>query len=346
MQRISDEQVVAKLNQENFWWKSGSYRLELVARPYLNLLMPLLNHELQRAVIMMGPRRVGKTILIHHAIQRLLEKKILPTHICYISIDNPIYNHVINGGGGLETLLRLYCREQHLDPQGSDRLYVFFDEIQYLKNWEIHLKVLVDTYPKIQFLASGSAAAALKRQSNESGTGRFTDFLLPPLTFYEYLVLKGEEEAFTEKSAISKLNKVFIDYINFGGYPEIALSKKHRADLGRFVKSDIIDKVLLRDLPILYGIQDIQELNALFTTLAYNSGTEVSLEELSKNSQLNKVTIKKYIDYLEAAFLITVIRRIDDNAKYFKRATTFKVFLNNPSMRAALFEPIQENRAQ
>jgi predicted AAA+ superfamily ATPase len=63
---------------------------------------------------------------------------------------------------------------------------------------------------------------------------------------------------------------------------KLEFSERIQSDPGRFVKSDIIDKVLLRDLPGLYGVQDIQELNYLFTTLAFNSANEVSLEELSK----------------------------------------------------------------
>ena len=72
----------------------------------------------------------------------------------------------------------------------KDQLYVFFDEIQYMKNWETHLKSLVDTRANIKAVVSGSAAAALKLKSDESGAGRFTDILLPPLTFYEYLELQ------------------------------------------------------------------------------------------------------------------------------------------------------------
>ncbi|MEO0396621.1 MAG: DUF4143 domain-containing protein [Cyanobacteria bacterium P01_A01_bin.137] len=101
------------------------------------------------------------------------------------------------------------------------------------------------------------------------------------------------------------------------------------------------DKVLLRDLPSLYGISDIQELNRLFTTLAYNSGNEVSLEGLSKSSGVAKNTIKRYLEYLEAAFLIRRVERIDQNAKRFKRAVCFKVYLTNPSMRAALFGQLE-----
>ena len=62
---------------------------------------------------------------------------------------------------------------------------LFLDEIQYLADWERHLKAFVDTHPGVKCAVSGSAAAALRLKSIESGAGRFTDFLLPPLTFHE-----------------------------------------------------------------------------------------------------------------------------------------------------------------
>jgi predicted AAA+ superfamily ATPase len=95
-------------------------------------------------------------------------------------------------------------------------------------------------------------------------------------------------------------------------------------------------------LPSLYGIQDVQELNSLFTSIAYNSGQEFSLEALSQSSGgVEKNTIKRYIQYLEAAFLIKIVHRIDHNAKKFRRANYFKIYLTNPSLRSALFTPIQ-----
>jgi predicted AAA+ superfamily ATPase len=139
---------------------------------------------------------------------------------------------------------------------------------------------------------------------------------------------------------INKLNTEFINYLNYGGYPEAVFSSLIRDDSSRYIKSDIIDKVLLRDLPSLYGITDVQELNKLFTTIAYNTGNEITLESLAKSSGVSKNTIKKYIEYLEAAFLIKVVNRIDVTSRRFKKATSFKVYLTNPSIRAALFGPI------
>jgi predicted AAA+ superfamily ATPase len=144
---------------------------------------------------------------------------------------------------------------------------------------------------------------------------------------------------------IDELNKEFVNYLNYGGYPEAVFSVTIRGNPGQYIKSDIIDKVLLRDLPSLYGINDIQELNRLFTTLAYNTGNEVTLEALSKSSGVAKNTIKRYLEYLEAAFLINRVERIDQNAKRFKRAMCFKVYLTNPSMRAALFGQLESESA-
>ncbi len=306
--------------------------------------------EVRRAVILLGPRRVGKTVLIHHIIQELIKTKVDPRLICYISIDNPIYT-----GCSLEELLQDCKEASDTLPLRSQR-YLFIDEIQYLRDWEVHLKSLVDSHADVKILASGSAAAALRLKSHESGAGRFTEFLLPPLTFHEYIDLLGAHGLFQDDSEVRKeggpwirsphideLNDRFVHYLNFGGYPEVLFSPEIQADPGRFIKGDIIDKVLLRDLPGLYGIQDIQELNYLFTTLAFNTAQEVSLEAISKNSGVAKNTIKRYIEYLEAAFLLKTVHRIDRTGKRFQRANFFKVYLTNPSIRAALFAPLTKD---
>jgi len=295
----------------------------------------------------MGPRRVGKTVLLHHVVAALIAAGIPSRRICYISVDHPLYTL-----SGLSDLLDAYGSASGIDYRRED-CFILFDEIQYLRQWEVHLKTLVDEYANLKIVASGSAAAALRLRSAESGAGRITDFLLPPLTFHEYLKLLNQDDLIQptgiehgyewyDSANIAALNSRFLDYLNYGGYPEVALSREIQRDPARFIKSDIIDKVLLRDLPALYGIQDIPELNYLFTTLAFNTAGEISLEALSKRSGVAKNTIKRYIEYLEAAFLIKVVHRIDRNARRFQRANYFKVYLTNPSIRSALFAPVTE----
>ncbi len=353
--KFSEKQVLDRIYFENPWWETGeidTFYHNMKKREYFNLLFPLVKERgIKRALILMGPRRVGKTVLLYQSIQELINEGLKPKEICFFSIETPLFN-----GISLEELVNLYLKTN--SKTTKDNIYFLFDEIQYLKNWEVHLKSLVDSYHNFKFIVSGSAAAALKLKSHESGAGRFTEFVLPPLTFQEFLKLTDNESLIDttwvevgddegnflkphySSSKVKKLNDKFIEYINFGGYPELSLSEVMKSDPGRYIRNDIIDKVLLRDLPSLYGINDIQELNSLFTYLAYHSGSEMSLDEISRNSGVAKNTIKKYITYLEAAFLIKVIHRIDQNAKRFKRANFYKIYLTNSALRSALFSPI------
>ena len=345
MLEIAEADVVKRLQFDNPWWKQdcgiSSHFQRMPKRSYFGLFSTMVeNRSVNRAVVLMGPRRVGKTVMVYHTIQHLLDSGVSGNKILYLSLETPLYT-----GIPLERLLGLFSA---LFGHAMDTgLYLFFDEVQYLKNWEIHLKSLVDSYYLYKFVVTGSAAAALRMKSNESGAGRFSHFVLPPLTFAEYLRFINKESTLIrlitepalayEATSIHGLNDEFLNYLNFGGYPEAVFSSEIRDNTQQFIKSDIIDKVLLRDLPSLYGINDIQELNRLFTTLAYNTGNEISLDALSKSAGVAKNTIGRYLDYLEAAFLIKRVERIDQNAKRFKRAMFFKVYLTNPSMRAALF---------
>ncbi len=354
---IPTAKIIERLRYENPWWVSRQIPETYSAmskRLYFDLFYPaVVEREVRRAVVLMGPRRVGKTVLLFHSIQQLIEDAVNPQQIFFVGIDNPIYIQL-----SLEDILSL-CKKS-LNLTNLHGCYVFFDEIQYLKDWERHLKVLVDSYPDTKFVVSGSAAAALKKHSTESGAGRFTDFMLPPLTFQEYIHLKKLDHLihngfieYGEKTVpyclthdIRVLNKEFVNYLNFGGYPEVVLSEKIQSDMGRYVKNDIVDKVLLRDLPSLYGIKDVQELNRFFTYLAYHTGNEFSYERMTKESGIQKDTLKKYLEYLEAAYLIKVLNKVDVSARRLKRVTSFKVYLTNPSLRTALFSPITETDSE
>ena len=344
MREISSTQRHQRLTADNPWWDGAGIRedySQLRPRAYFERFAQLVEQTgVRRAVVLMGPRRVGKTVLLHHVIARLLASgDYAPRDIGYASLDQPLYARL-----SIEEIAG-EVRQASGKPEGPRAL--FLDEIQYLADWERHLKTFVDANPDIRCVVSGSAAAALRLKSMESGAGRFTDFLLPPLTFHEYLDLQGIDdlvEVVSDRAYrvvdLEALNSHFIDYVSFGGFPEAVSSPAIRSDPARYIGADIVDKVLLRDLPSLYGIQDVQELNALFMTLVFNTAQEVSLDELSKRSGVSKPTIKRYLEYLEAAFLIRIVHRIDRNAQRFRRTTSFKVYVTTPALRCALFGPV------
>ena len=354
MKVISSERIIEHIREENPWWKPPHEIpitfAEMTPRPYIQMFYKLIqDHAIRRAVVLMGPRRVGKTVMMHHSIQKLMEEGVPPTKIFYLSVDHPLYHDM-----ALDQFLKIFAEAAPVNL-AKDTCYAFFDEIQYMRDWERYLKAIVDRYPNLKCVVSGSAAAALRLKSTESGAGRFTDFLLPPLSFYEYWQLTKQESLPVQKIGggghfiqptkidYAHFNEQFVRYLNFGGYPEMSLSPTLQQDPERYVRSDIIDKVLLRDLPSLYGVSDVHELNGLFTQLAHNTGNEVRLEDLASKSGISKTTIRRYIEYLEAAFLIRIVHRVDRNGKRYKRANFFKVYLTNPSLYAGLFTPVSKD---
>lgn len=337
-----------RIEQDHLWWKNTVPPFHnLNKRKYYPGFYSLIKQTtLHRALVLMGPRRVGKTVMMYQAIHDLLSEGVRPEKILFFSLDTPLYSNV-----DLSKLIEIALGSQKSEIENC---YIFFDEIQYFKDWEIHLKVLVDRNRKTKFIASGSAAATLKMKSIESGAGRFSDFFLPPLTFSEYIDLNGYQDLlektvidfggsrdFFRAKDIHELNRHFQNYISFGGFPEIALSNEAVKNPERIIQKDITDKVIMKDLPSLFGIENTLELQQFFNVLSYRTGEILNFKNVSQETKTDTKTVKKYLEYLESAFLIKVLHRVDVTAKRFKNITQFKVYLTNPSLFTGLFGRIE-----
>lgn len=102
----------------------------------------------------------------------------------------------------------------------------------------------------------------------------------------------GKQMPYCLTHDVKTLNKEFVNYLNFGGYPEVILSEKIQSDMSRYVKNDIVDKVLLRDLPSLYGIKDVQELNRFSPTLPTTPATNFHMKPCPKKVESKKILLK------------------------------------------------------
>jgi hypothetical protein len=360
IRHLTDKQIKKALFQENPWWVKGNdwqFR-EQRKRLFFNSFVKVVTMtEVHRAVLLLGPRRVGKTWMLSQSIQYLLENGVPANRILYASLENPT-----NLGKWLEDFLEflpdplsIESVKNPIDGMEPYSHFVFFDEIQYLNDWQLHLKSLVDRYPNVKFIVSGSAAATLRRKSIESGAGRFRTFELPPLSFAEFCHFSelnipdniGAKDGLVDYTQeLTEFNDSFINYLNYGGFPEAVLAAKEGIDVQEIISRDVLDRVLLMDLPSIHGIDDPRELYRFLAVIALNTGMEVSVRELAQSSNVAENTLRKYLEFLEAAFLITILTRVDDTAKRFKRRDTFKVYLTNPSLRSALFGPISNDDDQ
>jgi predicted AAA+ superfamily ATPase len=187
LEKFATAQILDRIRYENPWWKNGvtdAFYLEMPKRAYFSQFQALAkDRSIQRAVVLMGPRRVGKTVMLYHLVQQLLNEGVSPQQILFITVENPIFQQI-----GLDQLFAL-GREASGNNTANEEWFLIFDEIQYLRDWDVHLKSLMESYRSAKIIVSGSAAATLQYKSKESGAGRFTDFMLPPLTFFEFVTM-------------------------------------------------------------------------------------------------------------------------------------------------------------
>lgn len=292
---------IEKLTKYNDWWISGKVRVDLLKsyrRPLFKTLMEYLNDR--QILLITGLRRVGKTTLLYQLIQELLNKKVPPSSILYFSFDEEL--------GDIEDLLETY-REKILKCgfEECERVFVFLDEIQKVRNWQNKLKVYYDLHPNIKFVISGSASIHLQKQSKESLAGRIYDFILDSLSFTEFLELKGvhiEQERLEIYK--DKIMPLFFDYVRKGGFPEI-INETSDIKIKNYIRNSVIEKILYKDLPIEFGLKDIELLYILIRMVAENPGMILNYDKLSQDLHRSKRTIMNYISYLNYAMLLRIV---------------------------------------
>lgn len=351
MHTITDNDLFHRLAFDNPWWEFTENTKVAFKNPPKRAFFPAFFTRVMKAglgnvLVLAGPLRAGKTVLMRQMVAQLVERGVKPTSILYCSMTTPSYT-----AADLPTLFEMFCRRYHHGPDAE--LFIFFDEVQYVRDWEKQLLALAKMRPGAKIVGAVSSGAPSTVSGTEIFGGKGELFVLPPLTFLEFLRFRGSEEklfgdrAEAKKGAMSvqpgalpALNQEFVRYVNFGGFLEGILSGKDGVPAPAFVRDGVADRVLHKDLASLSGVNDPQELNRLFGLLAFNTAREMSMDDLAKATNIAKNTLRKYLDYLEQAFLIRRINRVDRDGKRFQRQVYFKVYLTSPCLYSALFAPV------
>lgn len=349
MALANSENILQLLFSYNPWWQTGSIQKEFnkpIKRfAYYEAVNVLQRQDIRRLAVLCGARRTGKTTIMYQIISSLIDDGVNPKNILFLSFDHPLLKLC-----SIDQILEIYRANISMD----ENAYCFFDEIQYAENWNQWLKILYDTSPNINVVATGSASPVLLDKVSESGLGRWKIIHVPTLSFFEYcqllnlevpqlpedikptqLYLKSLPEQTDIINKLSVLQVHFIRYLQVGGFPELALSSD---DLyaQRVLREDIVDKALKRDLPAIYGIRNINDIEKIFLYLCYTSSNIVNLSTLAKEFEgVSRHTIEKYIGYLESANLIYVSPMVNVSGKQMLKAQN-KVYIADAAMRNAV----------
>ncbi len=348
MSIFTKENIINLLYSYNPWWRTGNIPKEfnkpMKRIPYYEANRVFNNTDIRRIVLLSGARRTGKTTIMYQSIANLLEKGIPSKNIIFISFDHPLLKMC-----NIDDVLNVY----NANISSEENIYCFFDEIQYSTDWNSWLKILYDTKPYINIMATGSASPILLDKVKESGLGRWKTISVPTLSFYEYctllnievvdlpknikptqLYLLNQQEQLSIMQKLAFLQPHFIRYLQIGGFPELALSKDD-IYAQRILREDIVDKAIKRDLPSIYNIRNINDIEKVFLYLCYNSSNIINLQTICKELDVNRVTLEKYISYLESANLIYISKLINISSKQMLK-TQNKIYISDAAIRNAV----------
>lgn len=251
-----------------------------------------------KIIVITGLRRVGKSTLLAQIAQTHLSEDYF-----FVNFeDERLLNFSADQFDRLhEALIGLY----------GDRKIFLFDEIQNVPEWERFVRRLHDQ--GYQFIITGSNSSLLGQELGTKLTGRSLRYELFPFSFKEYLQFNGVEPPVTttlttrERGALLKYSR---DYLVQGGIPD---ALKYPA---LNILKTLYDDVLFRDIAARYRIDNVKSLQELAFYLVSNPTSEISFNKLKTNLKLGSVnTVKKYIGYLENAWLFFTVNKYAHSVK-------------------------------
>lgn len=256
-----------------------------------------------KAIILIGARQVGKTTILKELTS---------------GMDNILWLN----GDDIETrsLLQDVSVEKFRSLIGIRKVMVV-DEAQRIENIGLKMKLITDQIPEVQLILTGSSSFDLANRINEPLTGRKWEYTLYPLSF-------GEMAMHT--NPIEELKHLPIRIV-YGYYPDVVT---HPGDEREILKQ-ITESYLYKDILEWERIRKSDKLVRLLQSLAFQVGSEVSLNELSRQIELDKNTIDKYIQLLEQAQVIFRLSSLSRNLRNELKSSR-KIYFYDNGIRNAL----------
>lgn len=258
---------------------------------------PLESHiQAGKALLIYGPRRVGKTTLLQNFLK------------------DTTFKYKLDSGDNLRVQQILSSQDfgQILSyVEGYELLAI--DEAQNIPNIGMGVKIVVDQRPDIRVVLTGSSSFELAGQVGEPLTGRKQTLTLYPLAQLELLSVYNKFE----------LREKLEEFLVYGSYPEVlqAPAKKQKVD----VIAEISNSYLVKDILAFDRVKNSKTLLDLLKLLAFQVGSEVSLSEIGAKIGVDYKTIQRYLDLLEKAFVLVRLggfsrnlrNEITNKAKYY-----------------------------
>lgn len=237
-----------------------------------------------KAIILLGPRQVGKTTLIENLLKPFGEEAL------FLSGDDSEVRNLLENIN--TTRLKLLI--------GTTK-YLFIDECQRINNIGLTAKIITDQIRTCQVILSGSSAFEMNEQIKEPLTGRKWSFSLLPISYQEWETHVGYLEAHSS----------LVNRLVFGFYPEVISNIQDQ----EIILKELVESYLFKDILLYANLKKSDAIFKLTQAIAYQVGSEVNYNELSKLVGLDSKTVSHYIDVLEKAFIVFRLRSYATNQR-------------------------------
>jgi hypothetical protein len=271
-------------------------------------ILPQLDHK--NAIIICGMRQVGKTSLMKMLFDITNNPKL------WFDFDNPLdqipfesidYNQIF------------YELKKQAELKEGERLFVFIDEIQNFPDITKVIKYLIDKY-RVKFIVTGSSNYYLRNLFPESLSGRKFLYTLHPLSFSEFLYFKEitSEKSITglvsenlfkrhSRTEYEKRNSYYEEYIEFGGFPEVALTPDIKTK--QLVLRNIFASFFEKDIKVFTELKDVRELRDIILLLAPRNGNMIDITKLASELGINRVKVYNYLEFLQGVFFLKLVSK-------------------------------------
>ncbi|HEY0552869.1 MAG TPA: ATP-binding protein [Thermoanaerobaculia bacterium] len=323
------------LENQNPWWRDGAAR-RAREYPVRRDLQPRVLDQIQeaenrRALVLLGPRQVGKTVLLLQLADDLLDAGWPPQNLTYFDFSD----ERLTGGEAVTARDIVDHRPMGTDPSHPQAFLL--DEIGSSPNWDRWLKQAVDSRIG-RIVVTDSAASLLRQGSRESGQGRWNELYIEGLSFREFVRFHTSPDEGIE--APPRIEILYGRYLTLGGFPEYVLSLAVPEAL-RLLRSDIAERAVERDLGRL-GL-DVQRVKDLFVFIVRESGGEFNVEARASDLQADPRSVRDWVSRLGDTLLISPLERSISRSSAGLRART-KWFAADPGLVLAFARLSPEDR--
>lgn len=298
-----------------------------------------LSVDSEKVIALRGVRRSGKSSILLLAMNKLLASGVKTEQILFINFDDERLQFEVSD---FDLIIQAY---RELNPELSMKdAYLFFDEIQINTGWEQFVRRVYDQVTKHIFI-TGSNSKMLSSEIATSLRGRTLQYEILPLTFAEFCRFRNLEINVYNTSVRAKLITAFLDYLQFGGFPEVVLMKYEHYDR---ILQEYYFVMIYKDLVEHYEIKNVIAVKYYVRRVMANITKPTSINKIyhelkSLGVVVGKNTLYELAEYLETIYLFMPLLKFEPSLV--KQATSDKKYycIDN-GLRKALSQTVQEDK--